>query len=127
MVEETFVRVSEMKEKNSMPAEAMKIVSVLSKPGAFDVLQTIEQGKDRAYLGALDDVLSFSRGTIFARLKELEEVGMVMSSPEFDTSRKKLILKYAITRKGYDILQSIASLPSREEKGIHEIENRQLA
>jgi len=118
MMARSLVRSSIMKDNGNLPGEAVRIITVLGRPGAFAVLHAIEKGQEKAYLGALDDELKVSRGTIFARLKELEEVGMVMSTPQFDDSKKKLVLKYAITRKGYDILQSIASLPSREEKKI---------
>ena len=118
MAEKSLVRSSIMKENSTMPGEAVKIITVLGKPGTFAVLHAIEKGEETAYLGALDDQLKVSRGTIFARLKELEYVGIIMSTPEFDTSRKKLVLKYSITRKGFDILQTIASLPIREEKRV---------
>ncbi len=96
-----------------MAGEAVKIISVLGKPATFDILRAIEKRKHRAYPSALHRVVQLSRGTILARLKELEEVGIVMRTPDFDASGQKPILKYSITKKGYDILRTIATLPTR--------------
>jgi DNA-binding HxlR family transcriptional regulator len=95
--------------------QAKKIVSLLGKEGTFDLLLLIREDPEKAYLNKLVNVLkpTLSRVTIFSRLKELEDLGIITALPEIE-SDKHLVLRYKITHRGLDILTRVTGLTTLE-------------
>jgi DNA-binding HxlR family transcriptional regulator len=101
--------------------QAKKIVSLLGKEGAFDLLVLVRQNPEKAYLNSLVDILkpTLSRVTIFSRLKELEDLGMITGLPEV-ASEKRLVLRYKITQRGSEILNRLIALTATGTRSIKE-------
>lgn len=106
--------------RNEMTEESMRIVKLLGTKGTFDVLSAIQKLDEKAYLNRLEMDLrgKVARATIFLRLKELSEIGFVRGLPVSEPSTKRLVLRYKITKKGFDVLGTISKFARSPQQRI---------